>query len=97
MPPDTVMDDAYLNTCTNAANQWAFDRRKAAGYVDDPAVAPNDRVRLGTMMYACSLYRERGAPEGFASFAEFPVGAPTLTTGLGQIMRLLGVGRPQVA
>jgi hypothetical protein len=46
-------------------------------------------------MYAASLYRERGAVDSFASFDS--MGSPTPFGSMGQIMRLLGVNRSQVA
>ena len=46
-------------------------------------------------MYAGSLYRERGSVDSFASFGEMSTGAPVAS--MGQIMRLLAIGRPQIA
>jgi hypothetical protein len=44
-------------------------------------------------MYAAIQYRSRGSVDGYASFQDFnpqPVGT------LGQVLQLLGCGRPQV-
>jgi hypothetical protein len=89
-------DDAtYLTTCTNAANAFAFRRRKAAGYFDSLTTSPSGDVTLGTTLYAMALYRERGSVDSFASFQDMTITAAPGT--MGQIMRLLGVNRSQVA
>jgi hypothetical protein len=46
-------------------------------------------------MYAAALYRERGSVDSYASFQDMAITAPTGT--MGQIMRLLGIRRSQVA
>jgi hypothetical protein len=46
-------------------------------------------------MYAGSLYRQRGSVDSFASFEAMGSGAPTAS--MGEIMRLLGINRSQVA
>jgi hypothetical protein len=46
-------------------------------------------------MLAASYYRERGSVDSFASFQDMAITAPTGT--MGQIMRLLGIRRSQVA
>ena len=93
--PASVDDEAFVTLCTAAANSWAFRRRLEAGYVDDPEESPNAAVTLGTIMYAGSLFRERGSVDSFASFGEMSTGAPVAS--MGQIMRLLAIGRPQIA
>jgi hypothetical protein len=45
-------------------------------------------------MYAAYQYRTRGSVDGYASFESMATG--TTTIGFGQIMQLLGTGRPQV-
>ena len=91
-PDDTDFGDE----CVNAANDWAYGRRRAAGYKDNPTVTPSARVKQGTVMYAGALFREKGSPgDMFQSFQGAPIAAPV--GGMGQIMRLLGIGRPQVA
>jgi hypothetical protein len=87
-------DADYLDMAVDAANAWAFRRRKAAGYVDDPDITTAD-VALGTVLYAVGLYRERGSVDSFDSFMELAGGyAPQGTST--QINRLLGIGKPQI-
>lgn len=93
--PASLDDADFVTLCTGAGNSWAFRRRTEAGYIDDPEVSPNAAVTLGTIMYAGALYRERGSVDSFASFEAMSVGAPTAS--MGQIMRLLAIGRPQIA
>lgn len=93
--PWTDNDDAYLDTVTAAAASWAFDQRLAAGYDDDPDEVPSDRVKMGVILYAVTLYRERGSVDSYQSFDAMPNPAPFGS--LGQIRRLLGIGRPRVA
>jgi hypothetical protein len=96
-PTTGAADNAELVACTAAANDFAWRRRQAAGYVDDdPTVAPGDAVVRGVVVYAGSLYREGGAADGFPSFAELVPGMVPMGT-LGQVYRLLGVNRPVVA
>lgn len=91
----TANDTAFITSATGAANQFAYRRRKESGYFDSLTTSPGDDVSLGTTMYAASLYRERGAVDSFASFDS--MGSPTPFGSMGQIMRLLGVNRSQVA
>jgi hypothetical protein len=89
-------DIAYGEECVNAANDWAYGRRRAAGYKDNPTVTPSARVKQGTVLYAGALFREKGSPgDQFQAFQGAPI--TPLVGGMGQIMRLLGIGRPQVA
>lgn len=88
-------DQDWLDVCVEAANDWAFDRRKAAGYVDIPDAAPSPRASAGTVLYAAALYREKGSVDTFASFSEIPLQPPVGT--LGRIKQLLGIERPAVA
>lgn len=66
-----------------------FDFVRPAG----SGAAPSGDVALGTTMYAAVLFRERGSADSFASFDELAAFVPTGT--MGQILRLLGVGRGQ--
>ena len=91
----TANDTTFVGSCTDAANAFAFRRRKEAGYFDSLTTVPSADVKLGTIMYAGALYRERGSVDSFASFNE--LGAPAPVGSMGQIMRLLGVNRAQVA
>ena len=90
-------DYDLLTICVAAANAYAYRKRAEAGYFDGSvSTVPSQDVRLGTIMYAGALYRERGSIDQFASFD--PLATGTVTGGsMGQIMRLLGVNRPAVA
>lgn len=92
----TANDTTFVGVCTDAANAWAYKARKMAGYqAESLSTAPSSAVKLGTVMYAGALYRERGSVDSFASFGE--LGAPAPVGSMGQIMRLLGIRRSQVA
>lgn len=91
----TANDTAFIATCVSAANAWAYRRRQAAGYTDSLTTSPSGAVTLGTTMYAASLYRQRGAVDSFASFDQMGNAIPSLSHG--EIMRLLGINRAQVA
>ena len=92
----TANDTAFVGVCTDAANAWAYKARKMAGYqAESLSTAPSSAAKLGTVMYAGALYRERGSVDSFASFGE--LGAPAPIGSMGQIMRLLGIRRSQVA
>jgi len=91
----TANDTAFIAVCVSAANSWAYRKRREAGYTDSLSTAPDGAAKLGTIMYAATQYRSRGAVDGFASFDSMGMASPTMS--LGQIMQLLGCGRPQVA
>jgi len=92
----TANDTTFVGVCTDAANAWAYKARKMAGYQGESlSTVPSSAVKLGTIMYAAALYRERGSVDSYASFQDMAVTAPTGT--MGQIMRLLGIRRSQVA
>lgn len=92
----TANDTAFVGVCTDAANDWAYKQRVSAGYQGESlSTVPNRSVELGTVMYAAALYRERGSVDSFASFTD--LGSPTPVGSMGQIMRLLGIRRAQVA
>jgi len=91
----TANDTAFIAVCVSAANSWAFRKRREAGYTDSLSSAPDGATKLGTIMYAAMQYRSRGAVDGYSSFDSMGMGTPTMS--LGQIMQLLGCGRPQVA
>ena len=93
--PASANDTAFVTDCVAAGNAVAYRRRKAAGYQDALGTSPGGDVSLGTVMYAAALYRERGSMDSFQSFNDFttaPVGGS-----MGQILRLWGCNRPQVA
>jgi hypothetical protein len=91
----TANDTAFISTCVLASNDWCFRKREEAGYLyDRAAFFPSDDVHLAAVNYAGAKYRERGAVDSFASFDSFGGAAPTMS--MGQILALLGCGRPQV-
>ena len=90
-----VSDPDHLGRCVDAANAYAFRRRYAAGYIDDPDIAPGPDATMGTIVYAVALYRERGAVDSYASFETFTAGVIPQST-FGQVNRLLGVPKPAV-
>jgi hypothetical protein len=92
--PSADLDVA--NMAVSAANQFAYRKREESGYFDSPTTVPDGAVKLGTVQYAAILYRERGSTEAFASFDPLATGGP-VTGNYGQILRLLGVNKPQVA
>lgn len=93
----TANDTAFVTVCTGAANAVAYRRRQAAGYRDSLSVVPGTDVKLGTTMFAASLYRARGAAgyDSFSSYESMAAGQPNLA--MGEILRLWGCNRPQVA
>jgi hypothetical protein len=91
----TANDTAFITSCVSAANAYAYRRRREAGYFDSLTTVPGGDVKLGTVMFAGSLYRERGSVDSFASFEQ--MGNPVPFGSNGQINRLLGVNRSQVA
>jgi len=92
----TANDTTFVGVCTDAANAWAYKARKSAGYQGESlTTAPSSAVKLGTIMFAGAQYRERGAVDSFASFQDMTAATPIGS--MGQIMRLLGIRRSQVA
>jgi hypothetical protein len=91
----TANDTAFITVCVSAANSWAFRKRREAGYTDSLSTAPDGAAKLGCINFAAMQYRSRGSVDSYASFDSMGMGAPTMS--LGQIMALLGCGRPQVA
>ena len=90
----TANDTAFITKCVNAANAYASRVRREAGYFDSLSTVPSNDVLLGTIMYAGTLYRERGSVDSFSSFDQMGGGTPFGS--MGRIKQLLGVGRPQV-
>ena len=93
--PATPNDEAFVTVATNAANAYAYRRRREAGYFDSLTVVPGPDVLLGTVLAAGSYYRERGSVDSFSSFSDMGGQVPFGTSG--QINKLLGVNRAQVA
>lgn len=91
-----MIDTAWLDQVVPAADAWAQRKRAEAGYTDDdPAAAPSPDVKTGTVLYAVALYRERASADSFVSFDELAAG-PVMVGAMGQIRRLLGIGRAAV-
>ncbi len=93
--PATPNDEAFVTVATNAGNAFAYRRRRESGYFDSLTTVPGPDVLLGTIMLAGSLYRERGSVESYASVDQMGGAVPFGTHG--QINKLLGVNRAQVA
>jgi len=91
----SVADYDVATMAVGAANAFAFRRRQESGYWDSASTVPGLDVKLGTVQYAAILFREKGSVEALASFDPLSTGAPT--GNMGQIMRLLGINKPQVA
>jgi hypothetical protein len=88
-------DTAFITTCVNAANAWAYRKRQEAGYRDSLTTSPGGDVTLGTTLFAASMYRRRGSIDGFQSFDVMDTTQPAMS--MGDIHKLLGVNRSQVA
>jgi hypothetical protein len=93
--PATPNDEAFVTVATNAGNAFAFRRRRESGYFDSLTTVPGPDVLLGTIMMGAALYRERGSVDSYASFDQMGGAVPFGTHG--QINKLLGVNRAQVA
>jgi hypothetical protein len=87
-------DADYLAECVEAANEWAYLRRRNAGYDDSRCIIPSPAVKQGTVLYAGALFREKGSVDSFQSYQEMSL---TPVGGMGQVLRLLGLQRPTVA
>ena len=96
IPTADATEDAWLEQCTAAANAYAYRRRLAAGYTDDPALAPGPDAHVGTVLYAAALYKQRGTVDGYASFTELGNYAPAAGGTMGEVNKLLGVPRMAV-
>lgn len=90
----TANDTAFLEEVVDAANCFAYRRRYEAGYKDSPTAAPCPSAKMGTILYAAALYRERGSVDSFQSFDSMSMPQPSLS--MGRVLQLLGVGRPQI-
>jgi hypothetical protein len=94
--PSEDADLEWFESCVDAANTWCFEKRQAAGYFDLPNHVPTVRVKAGAVMKAAELYRRRGTTgDQFASFNQFDGTQPVYNDP--EILRLLGINRPQVA
>jgi hypothetical protein len=95
--PATANDTAFVTVCTEAANALAFRRRRSSGYTDALATVPSADVKLGTIMYAGGLYRARGTAsyDSFSAYESMQTATPAVA--MGEILRLWGCNRAQVA
>lgn len=95
--PATANDTAFVTVCTEAANALAFRRRRSSGYTDALSSAPSADVKLGTIMYAGGLYRSRGSAsyDSFSAYESMQTATPAVA--MGEILRLWGCNRAQVA
>jgi hypothetical protein len=92
----TANDTAFIGACVEASNEWCYRKRQEAGYtMDRTSFVPSGDVALAATMYAATLYRERGSLDSFQSYEMMTTASPTGS--MGQIMRLLGIGRATVA
>ena len=91
-----ALDNTFLDQCASAANQFCWRRRQESGKLQDSlTTVPSGDVKLGTIMYGGSLYRQRGSIDQFASFSEMGT-APV--PGLSPIIKqLLEIGAHAVA
>lgn len=89
-------DADWLAFCTEAANEFCWNRRRSSGYCTDlPDAVPNPSVHLAVILYGGAAYREKGSVDSFASFTEIPIQPPVGS--MGRIKQLLGVERPAIA
>jgi hypothetical protein len=88
-------DADFLASVVEAGNDFCYRRRQNAGYNDSRCVIPNPSAKEGTVLYCATLFRERGSIDSFQSFGDQVI--PGNVGTMGQIMRLLGINRPQVA
>ena len=80
-----------------AGNQFAWRRRQEAGYFDSLTTVPSGDVRLGTIIYCGYLYRQRGsATENYAAYDPLATSGPVGGSFI-EVLRLLGINRPQIA
>jgi len=90
-------DFDLLTLAVGAGNQFAWRRRQEAGYFDSLTTVPSSDVKLGTVMYAGYLYRMRGsATENYAAYDPLATSGPVGGSFI-EVLRLLGINRPQVA
>jgi hypothetical protein len=94
VPATASADEAYLEDCVEAANCWAYRRRRSAGYRDNPTAPPCSSSKLGVILMAGAMFRQKGSVDGFQSYNEMSFNAPT--GNLGEVMKLLGINRAQV-
>lgn len=92
----TANDTAFITSCVSASNFWCWNKRRNSGYTDSQTTVPNGSVKLGTVMYAATLYRERGTSgDQYGAFTG--MGTLPMPVTLSRIMQLLGCSRATVA
>jgi len=91
----TANDTAFLAQAVNASNAWCFARLVQAGYHDSLTTVPSDAAKMGAVLFAAGLYRERGSIDSFQSFDAMGAAGPVMT--MGRVNQLLGIKRSQVA
>ena len=80
-----------------AGNQFCWRRRQEAGYFDSLTTVPSGDVKLGAVIYCGYLYRMRGsATENYAAYDPLAVSGPVGGSFI-EVLRLLGINRPQIA
>lgn len=93
--PAAAEDVAWLDYAVAAGNDWAYDRRQAAGYTDLIESPPSQRAKTGTIMKAAEIYRQRGSFGSYQQYSEMDaiqqIGAST------ELLRMLGIPRPVIA
>lgn len=84
----------YLTICVDAANDKSWYWRAAAGYEDHPNVSPGSNAKLGVMLLAGMLFRQKGSVDGFQSYQDMSINSSV--GNYGEVKKLLGVNRAQV-
>jgi len=91
----TAGDTTFLTICAAAANQIAYNKRQAAGYVDSLTTVPSQAVKLGAISLGGFYYRQRGSITDFAGLDGMSSGG---SFGISPAIKmLLGIPRPAVA
>jgi hypothetical protein len=92
VPITDTFDDAWLTQVTAASNDWCYRKRQQAGYdTDQPDIVPSEDVKTATILFAATLFRERGSVDQFSTFEDFQ--SATVAGGMANVNRLLGVPR----
>lgn len=93
--PADAGDIAWLDFAVASGNDWAYDRRQSAGYSDLIEAAPSQRAKVGTIMKAAEIYRQRGSFGSYQQYTEMDaIGAIGANT---ELLKLLGIPRPAIA
>lgn len=93
--PAAAEDVAWLDFAVAAGNDWAYDRRQSAGYSDLIGSVPSQRAKVGTIMKAAEIYRQRGSFGSYQQYSEMDaIGAIGANT---ELLKMLGIPRPAIA